>query len=423
MRNLFLFLLSSPGFFWQQVNAQSFDREQPGISDNHNALFISKDFFNENDGGVSAIYSVPNYQCTGYISPSVEIVNYGSNELTNALIKYFVDSQSPQYFEWEGSLEPGAVDLIEFDAIEVTAGSHKLTVSIVEANGLADINGGNNDGLIDFYIVGTSIPSPVSQQFEAAVLPEGYFVQNDDENGWKMYTQEKEFGNNNYMLQMPFFYSNTDNINDAYIKNLDLSVAGNAVMNFDVAYRYYQNSGLTNFDKLLVQASADCGSSWDVLYEKEKDELATLPPSGAGDYFPIDENEWRTETIYLDNYLGNSNVMIRFEAISGHGNNLYIDNLKISSTVGINEPNDNSSGLKLYPNPASDHVNIEFSHHPGVNAMIMVSNSIGQQIFSSMVPFEVPFYIQTVTWPDGLYLVKVLNQEKMEGISKLLVIH
>ncbi|HUM48372.1 MAG TPA: T9SS type A sorting domain-containing protein, partial [Chitinophagales bacterium] len=199
--------------------------------------------------------------------------------------------------------------------------------------------------------------------------------------------------------------------------------ASSAVMNFDVAYRYYQNSGLTNYDKLLVQVSQDCGSNWEVVYDKEKDELATLPPSGAVDYFPVADNEWRTETVSLDNYLGNSNVMIRFEAISGHGNNLYIDNLKISSTVGINEPIYNSAGFKLYPNPASEQVSIAFSKHPGVNAMINVDNSLGQQIYHSVVPDQVAFDIQTLNWPDGIYFIKVLKDEKIEGVSSLIVVH
>jgi hypothetical protein len=84
-------------------------------------------------------------------------------------------------------------------------------------------------------------------------------VENADTYGWKMYTQVKEFGYLNHMLQMPFFNCNAGIVNMAYMKNLDLSSINAAEMTFDIAYRYYENSGLTNYDKLLVQVSDDCG--------------------------------------------------------------------------------------------------------------------------------------------------------------------
>jgi hypothetical protein len=173
MKKLFFLLLASPVVFTLQSRAQAFDFPQSGIMKDGQLQFLSKDGFSENDGGVSAIYSVPNYQCSGEITPTVELVNYGSNLLTAALLKYSIDSQTPSYLEWQGSLEPGAVELVEFETIEVTAGPHVFAVSILEANGLADINGGNNDDLVNFYIVGISTPAPMFQQFETSILPDG----------------------------------------------------------------------------------------------------------------------------------------------------------------------------------------------------------------------------------------------------------
>ncbi|MEP7128895.1 MAG: T9SS type A sorting domain-containing protein [Chitinophagales bacterium] len=424
MKRLFIFLLSSTVFFAQQTHAQSFPELLPGVSKGSSDLFISNFFENENDGGVSGIYAVPDYQCTGYINPSVEIINYGSNLLSAALIKYTVDSELPQYLTWEGSLETGEADVIEFDQIQVSAGFHQLAVTIVESNGLADINGSNNDGLVDFYIIGSSISAPVSQPFETVILPEGYFVENEDEFGWKMYSQEKELGDNNYMLQMPFFYSVAENIYYAYIKNLNLLNQGSAVLNFDVAYRYYQNSGLINYDKLQVEVSVDCGAFWNVVYDKEKDDLATLPPSGASIYYPVADDEWRTETVNLDDYAGNTNVMIQFKATSGHGNNLYIDNLKISSTVGLEEVANANETLLLYPNPADDLTMIDLpSSSQSSGAAIQVYNSAGQLIHQFKVPRESPATLNTTELPAGLYLIRLFDQGALKGMSKLTVIH
>lgn len=177
MRNIIMVVLTFIGcagkFTLAQQPAKNTDQDNPFI------FSIYKDLF-ENDGGVASIISVPTYQCITSIAPSVEIVNYGSNVLTNAVIGYFIDSDPPNFMAWEGSLQPGQLDTIHFDLIQVTPGSHILTISIVTANGLIDINGGNNNGLIDFYILGSSIAPPVHESFPGFEFPEGYFIENFD---------------------------------------------------------------------------------------------------------------------------------------------------------------------------------------------------------------------------------------------------
>lgn len=413
MKNLFFLLLVNPVFFIQQVHAQAFGAEDAGITRDDHWHFVSKDGIIENDGGVSAIYAVPSYQCVGEISPSVELLNYGSNELTNALLKYSIDEEVPNYFVWEGSLLPGETDVIAFNTIEVPAGDHIFTVSIVEANGLADLNGGNNEGLINFYIVGNSEPVPMEEQFNMPALPDGYFIENTDAFGWKIYTQELPFGNLNHMLQMPFFNCNAGIVNMAYIQNLDLSAVSASALHFDVAYRYYQNSGLTNFDRLFVEVSEDCGGIWKVVYDKQKDELATLPPSGAADYFPVESSEWRTESIDLTDFSGFSNVMIRFNAFSGHGNNLYIDNLKISSTVGINSPLAVPAVLDIYPNPADVSVLLKVSSDHYGNFRFMIADQLGRIKFQTANTSNAISEVNLETWPSGLYHVLLYEGDIM----------
>src|SRR6187549_480594 len=85
--------------------------------------------FFENDGGLSNVNSVPGFQCDTTIMPAVEIENDGSNALTSASLEYYVDANSPQTIEWNGWLEPGAVDTLDLPAMLVPEGEHKLTIS------------------------------------------------------------------------------------------------------------------------------------------------------------------------------------------------------------------------------------------------------------------------------------------------------
>jgi hypothetical protein len=383
---------------------------------------IYKDLF-ENDGGVASIISVPTYQCLTSITPSVEIVNYGSNILTNAVIGYFIDSDPPSFFTWEGSLQPGALDTIQFNTIQVSSGSHVLTVSIVTANGLLDINNGNNNGLLDFYIVGNSIAAPVYEPFSNFELPEGDFVENFDGGAtWSLLPRSDQIMAEDYMLQMHFYYSNAGNVDEFYLKNIDLSGIADATLSFDLAYTYYKNSVVEYADELRVLASSDCGNIWNVIYDKMKDELATVPPDDV-EFVPLFSSQWRTDYIDLANYAGSSDVMFRFEAISGHGNNLYLDNLNVSALTAINESNTLLKSLTVFPNPSNASVTIMFSSPTSDEPSVILSDLAGRIVYRGNLSSLDETIVNTSNIPEGVYLVNVFDKSTFLGCEKFQVIH
>jgi N12 class adenine-specific DNA methylase len=73
------------------------------------------------------------------------------------------------------------------------------------------------------------------------------------------------------------------------------------------------------------------------------------------------KSQWRNEIVDLSQYVGNSSVIIKFDAVNGHGNNLYVDNIAINNNnVGIDEVPDKNM-MTVYPNPASDKILISNS--------------------------------------------------------------
>ncbi|MBK8600042.1 MAG: hypothetical protein IPN80_05305 [Flavobacterium sp.] len=57
--------------------------------------------------------------------------------------------------------------------------------------------------------------------------------------------------------------------------------------------------------------------------------------SGTNDFVPL-ANQWRTETINLNSYIGIPNVIIRFQNTNGYGNKLYLDNISVSGVYSSN---------------------------------------------------------------------------------------
>ncbi|MFK5088299.1 hypothetical protein ACI4A4_27595, partial [Klebsiella pneumoniae] len=85
-------------------------------------------------------------------------------------------------------------------------------------------------------------------------------------------------------------------------------------------------------DSLVVLISTDCGSTFSRIYAKGGGTLSTAG-SGANNFVPT-AGQWRTETIDLAAYIGQS-VIIDFQNINGYGNKLYIDNVNVKGTVAV----------------------------------------------------------------------------------------
>lgn len=96
-------------------------------------------------------------------------------------------------------------------------------------------------------------------------------------------------------------------------------------------------------DSLRVYVSADCGRTWNLVWEKGGRDLATHPDgcievSGAitvsAAFLPT-ATMWATDSLSLSAYKGLSPVRVRFEGVSGWGNTLYLDDIEIDTVRNI----------------------------------------------------------------------------------------
>lgn len=99
----------------------------------------------------------------------------------------------------------------------------------------------------------------------------------------------------------------------------------NCTLRFDVAHARYSSAYI---DSLEVLISTDCGSTWTSVYMKGGTVLATTPDNTSS--FTPTNSQWRNESINLNTYVGQANVIIAFRNRGHYGNNIYIDNVNIS---------------------------------------------------------------------------------------------
>lgn len=86
---------------------------------------------------------------------------------------------------------------------------------------------------------------------------------------------------------------------------------------------------------------------------------------------------------------------------------------KLGSTTAINESYFTLNHLKVFPNPASTHIFIEYGNYSGMNGCeLKIVNSIGQTVLTNPINQQTS-YIDLSTWSSkGIYYVQLMDPEK-----------
>jgi hypothetical protein len=114
----------------------------------------------------------------------------------------------------------------------------------------------------------------------------------------------------------------------------------------------------------------------------------------------------------------------------------YIDNCELSynnnrdRSGGNNEKpilsinyNEIAKSIKVYPNPASNSVTIEYSFANTQNGQIEVYNLTGRKIATQILKGnENIIVLQTSTWESGIYTYKIMVDNNIVLIDKLTIL-
>ena len=183
-------------------------------------------------------------------------------------------------------------------------------------------------------------------------------------------------------------------------KQITFWSGGTWVMDFDVAYAEY---GGQYTDTLAVLISTDCGDSWTEMYVKGGQTLATAP--NTSDFFVPTADQWRSEEIFLQQYVWeDAEVLIAFQNRGHWGNNFYIDNVSVCTVNSVEE--DHLSEVEFYPNPTSNRSTLNFKSSVDVKR-ITITDLAGriQNITSTTTPNQIDFDFSKLA--NGVYVIQV----------------
>jgi photosystem II stability/assembly factor-like uncharacterized protein len=219
-----------------------------------------------------------------------------------------------------------------------TTGSHLAVLTITDQNGNTD-----QDSL---YVTVNNLATPqfIDENFEAEFLPTGWFQTNYDNNAqWESTSDAGGYGNSTQSaLFKNYDYDSQGTADDMNIPFNTLNMSA-ITMSFDVAYAEY---GGQYSDTLEVLVSTDCGATFSSMFLKGGGTLGTAPNSS--DYFTPTATQWRTETIDLSSFANFNKVIVAYRNHGHWGNNIYVDNINITSDLGIVQQ---EKSVSVYPNP------------------------------------------------------------------------
>lgn len=265
---------------------------------------------------------------------------------------------------------------------------------------------------------------PLVQNFEGTYPPNGWLVGNPDNAiPWqKTFVFSGAVTGNTHAAYMDFYNYTAIGQHD-YLRMpvLDLSTitADSVLMNFDVAYAVNADRS----DRLSIQSSTDCGVNWiNTSYAKGGATLATSVPS-TNIFSPVFVTEWRNEQLDLSAFKGQK-LMLRFDGLNDHGNNLYLDNINIvlKNVAPLGFDDYKTNAFAVYPNPSNGLYTLKVASNSNGELMYAIKNVSGQtlkraRMFISQGSTEMALDISDLS--NGLYILEIING-KQSGMIKLM---
>lgn len=350
---------------------------------------------------VSAIYkrdielsavTRPVNECNTSFPPSVRVTNKGSDTVKSFSVSYSIDNILPvTVTNITGlNLAPNASQVFALTNASAAVGQHSIrafTHNLVTNGGAGDLNPLNDTTAQTFNVFGTE-NAPLVEGFEGnQFIPAKWGIMNAD--GLITWARTTAAGSNsNASASMNNFnYTGANGQRDELITPMVAFTGVDSVyLKFDVAARTRRYPGSTQLpiDTLEVLITKDCGNTYTSLWKKWGEELQTVNDPNSSSTLPFTPTrfDWKTVKLNISALAGatSNNVQVVFRSSSNGDNNVFIDNVNLS-TLTLPERL-KRDGYLIYPSPFTSNVTIQHYLAPTSLRAVQVFNARGQLVAS-----------------------------------------
>lgn len=384
-----------------------------------------------NAAGESSIIKQAYITVSDTLKPAVDFDASAHAICFDTEIIEFYDKSENCPTSWKWQFSPSTINFVngtnQFSenpqVVFLNKGRYNVSLTVTNSNGSRTLT--KNE-----YIAVGGFLLPYEENFENASLLSGWSIENPDEDKTWSFIETNGLNGSSMSAWMDLYtYSAPPGRRDKLITPaLDFTGLSEVYLTFDHAYasRYSNTS-----DSLIIYISDDCGTTWSRVFgtaDKGAGTFATAPKT-TNPFFPAIADDWcgngwgsNCYTIDLSQLANYSAVKLAFESWDRLGNNLFIDNVKISNSTDNKPVKELSEFLNVYPNPADRLCTIVFGKAIS-NYELRIVDQLGKECLSKkgdnssiqnlsldVSDLAAGVYIISVATADNSWLKKLIIQ-------------
>ena len=338
--------------------------------------------------------------CEPSIAPIARFTSLGKDTLKSLDLQLWINGLMRESKKWNGILIRNKAAILSFSSLTIPEGINNISIVAANPNGQADQNKMNDTAsTVHHFLKPTDMP--FKEIFNGLNQWPIYPIHGNDK--WQKALSSSAMVARNF--QRPSFVSGM--ISPLVTRGNPDSV----FLEFDVAANAPNGS---KPDTLEIAISWDCGKNWQSIFKKWGSTLSTADRNTSASFEPLNTTEWRKERIDLTGIVGGKNAfMARFVNIGNGNNNLYVDNVSITSVTLPQRLKE--QGYLLYPNPASFKTAVQF--FPAANNLksIQLSGAKGDIVLSYQYKPGQVLNMQEINLtglPAGIYFLNIQYTDK-----------
>lgn len=331
--------------------------------------------------------------CDPGVSLKVQLNNYGTDSIKTVSLDLLLNNLKQGTTKIDTvNLPGGASTTYEYKNINLKAGKNLVNFRVNNVNGAnnKDIDKLNHAGANKILYNVATTPYATEMHEGFAVSARGVFPPNcyaDNTSSMSVFPADKAyfaatdevggFGNSPFSLFWDFYFGPPDTEVKIFWDKLNLSNSTNTTLTLSRAFAQLGNEPT----RFIVEASKDCGANWTIVYQKEGAELASVAPV-PGNYFAPLAGEWAQDKVSMKDFDGAPEVLIRLRGYNPpSGSNLmFIDDINIASEPLSTQDAGILTGLKVYPNPVHNELNVQINSNQVAKATIQLFDMNGKAI-------------------------------------------
>lgn len=157
--------------------------------------------------------------------------------------------------------------------------------------------------------------------------------------------------------------------------------------------------------QLKIYVSNNCGRTWQLRNTQTGSAIHTASPNFAGNWIPS-AAQWQSRTLALSPFSNQNNVRIKFEFTNRSANNIYLDDINLNGTVGLNSLTAYNYSLQVYPNPASSLLHITLNPDKSTDLTFELTDLAGRVVYTD----------HAGKVPAGEYRYELPNNSRLNGM-------